>query len=250
MELLYKLYDMEYFAVGLLIVIAILVFLFLLILFFGKKDEKQRKLEETNKINLETANGFKEIEVDKEELIVPEIPQPSLNTEQEEIQQKVPTFEEPFINEPLKVENSFVDESLNVETPVIEPVMVDEMFISDITTDLNESEFVEDEKIIEPTLPEIDVDNLFQINLDEISQNDKAVEDYENSKNVNNIVTSNDNVDDRVKEEIKEQEKINKTAPVFELPKMAEMPKLKEETNNDFDTLFGDVEPETYDLKK
>ena len=47
MEFLYKLYESEYFGIGLFIVITILTFLFLVILFFGKKDEKVRKLEET-----------------------------------------------------------------------------------------------------------------------------------------------------------------------------------------------------------
>ena len=126
MEFLYKLYDMEYFPVALLIVIAILVFLFLLILFFGKKEEKERKLEETKKLELEK-NGFKEVETGKEELKVPEIPQPVLE-QVENVEQNVqtdaviPTFES-SIEEEINVEQSN-DEVItpSFEIPVILPL--------------------------------------------------------------------------------------------------------------------------------
>jgi hypothetical protein len=42
MEFLYRLYSYDYFGIGLFIVITILAFSFLIILFFGKKDEKSR----------------------------------------------------------------------------------------------------------------------------------------------------------------------------------------------------------------
>ncbi len=43
MEFLYRLYSNNYFGIGLFIVITILAFSFLVILFFGKKDEKARE---------------------------------------------------------------------------------------------------------------------------------------------------------------------------------------------------------------
>ena len=43
MDFLYKLYSYNYFGIGLFIVITILAFAFLVILFFGKKDEKTRR---------------------------------------------------------------------------------------------------------------------------------------------------------------------------------------------------------------
>ena len=45
MEFLYRLYSNDYFGIGLFIVITILAFSFLVILFFGKKDEKARNTE-------------------------------------------------------------------------------------------------------------------------------------------------------------------------------------------------------------
>ncbi len=49
MEFLYDLYSKDYFGIGLFIVITILAFSFLVILFFGKKDEKARNLEKLEK---------------------------------------------------------------------------------------------------------------------------------------------------------------------------------------------------------
>ena len=50
MDFLNKLYESNYFGIGLFAVIAFLVVTFLIVLFFGKKDEKKRKLEATQKI--------------------------------------------------------------------------------------------------------------------------------------------------------------------------------------------------------
>jgi hypothetical protein len=73
MEFLNKLYESNYFGIGLFAVISFLVVTFLIVLFFGKKDEKRRKLEATNELknntigntinSLEnnTENAFKEV---------------------------------------------------------------------------------------------------------------------------------------------------------------------------------------------
>lgn len=58
MNFLDKLYSSNYFGIGLFAVIAFLVVTFLIVLFFGKKDQKKRKLEETQK--LEANDTFKE----------------------------------------------------------------------------------------------------------------------------------------------------------------------------------------------
>ncbi len=58
MDFLNNLYESDYFGIGLFAVIAFLVVTFLIVLFFGKKDEKKRKLEATQKIAAE--DTFKE----------------------------------------------------------------------------------------------------------------------------------------------------------------------------------------------
>lgn len=62
MDFLNKLYDSNYFGIGLFAVISFLVVAFLIVLFFGKKDEKKRKLEDLNVKPLESNsdNAFKE----------------------------------------------------------------------------------------------------------------------------------------------------------------------------------------------
>lgn len=265
MEFLYKLYDMEYFPVALLIVIAILVFLFLLILFFGKKEEKERKLEETKKLELEK-NGFKEVETGKEELKVPEIPQPVLE-QVENVEQNVqtdaviPTFES-SIEEEINVEQSN-DEVItpSFEIPVISEteniIEKDEeklnSFVSDVEN--NEVEQQEENKSADTVLSEIDIDSLFETNIETavteeevpdiepISLEEPIFEEVEVSKvetPFSSVYTNN--------------ELSKKDNMAFELPKMADLPKLKEESNveqaNDFDSLFGDIEPETYSINK
>ena len=61
MDFLNKLYESNYFGIGLFAVICVLVVAFLIVLFFGKKDEKKRNLEETAKLNLQNEqNTFNE----------------------------------------------------------------------------------------------------------------------------------------------------------------------------------------------
>ncbi len=55
-EFLEKLYNYEYFGIYLMISIAVLVLLFIIVLFFGKKDKKVREIEATKKLQLEQAN--------------------------------------------------------------------------------------------------------------------------------------------------------------------------------------------------
>lgn len=64
MEFLYKLYSHEYFGIGLFMAIIILAFSFLIILFFGKKDEKIRKEEKARNLQeIENQNKILKEEV-------------------------------------------------------------------------------------------------------------------------------------------------------------------------------------------
>jgi len=114
MEFLNKLYESEYFGIGLFIVISFLVVTFLIVLFFGKKDEKKRKLEETTKLNIDNnaTNTFVEtsVETPVEMPVMPSIePVAPINLESVESQQNI-------VSVPL--------ESINLESTSvpIEPV--------------------------------------------------------------------------------------------------------------------------------
>ena len=60
MEFLYKLYSNNYFGIGLFIVITVLAFSFLVILFFGKRDEKVR-----NEKRLENHKSLEQTNIEK-----------------------------------------------------------------------------------------------------------------------------------------------------------------------------------------
>lgn len=83
MEFLDKIFSYPNFGTILFAVIAVLTVLFFIILFFGKKDEKERKLEETRRLELANVNAFKEEEKEGEKL---EVTEPS-TTEIKEIPQ-------------------------------------------------------------------------------------------------------------------------------------------------------------------
>ena len=84
MEFLYKLYDLPNFGIILFAIIAILLILFLVILLFGKKDERIR-LEETRKLELANTEAFKDVDENTKELKIPEIEQPVVEKANEEV---------------------------------------------------------------------------------------------------------------------------------------------------------------------
>lgn len=62
MEFLYKLYSNNYFGIGLFIVITVLAFTFLIILFFGKRDQKVREEQALQKKKIESVSVKEETE--------------------------------------------------------------------------------------------------------------------------------------------------------------------------------------------
>ena len=172
MDFLDKLYSSNYFGIGLFAVIAFLVVTFLVVLFFGKKDEKKRKLEATQSINAE--NTFKETSTPTP-VEIPKDPEPvaPINLE------PAPTVVEPV--KPLPVEpvapsvtsepvtpvmpvppireenNDYVD-NLTVEEPAPTPVINTpkvEPIITPVTPIVTEEREVEAPIKLEPTKIEI-----------------------------------------------------------------------------------------------
>ncbi|MCM1052621.1 MAG: hypothetical protein NC483_01400 [Ruminococcus sp.] len=85
MDFLNKLYDSNYFGIGLFAVISFLVVTFLVVLFFGKKDEQKRKLQE-RKMNVhKIQNTFNEtskeqpVEVSAPKIDIPINPMPDVS---------------------------------------------------------------------------------------------------------------------------------------------------------------------------
>ena len=115
MEFLNKLYESNYFGIGLFAVISFLVVTFLVVLFFGKKDEQKRKLENTsNNANLNNdINGFKEIN----NSIPLEVPVAPIEAPVSEVVAPVSPVEPVAPVQPVNYEESPV-----TPTPIIEPV--------------------------------------------------------------------------------------------------------------------------------
>ena len=176
MDFLNKLYESNYFGIGLFAVIAFLVVTFLIVLFFGKKDEKKRKLEATQKLAAD--NTFKET-TEPTPVEIPANPEPvePINLEANSIVEPVvmtpneplvkpvepvtPIMPTPPINQepinPIKEEDNFVD-NLSIEEPV-RPVIDTpkvEPIITPVAPIIKEEPVVEPPiKVVEPTKIEI-----------------------------------------------------------------------------------------------
>ena len=111
MKFLDTLFNYEYFGPVLFAIIAILIIIFFIVLFFGKKDENERKLEETRRLELANVNAFKEEPTEQK-------------AEVEHVE--MPVFETPEVNEEVSSLESFINLSEN-ENPglVAEPTEVE-----------------------------------------------------------------------------------------------------------------------------
>lgn len=252
MEFLYKLYDNKYFGITLFIVIAILIFLFLLILFFGKKDEKKRKLEETKKLELENANTFKETNENVESLEIQEIAQPNLGLENtsdvsnEVIQNNIEQANDDIL---LEIPKLNIDDDVVVK-PELNSSIQDDNAINNLSFELPKIDENIEKNDDDNELNDINIDDLFQTNI-ELPKEDEKIENNLSVEPVKEEVHENSNSTFRTveapfssvyinKEENvianKEPEKNTSFSPMFELPKMAdnkEVSDLKEEPKID-----------------
>ncbi len=79
MDFLSRLYSNENFGIILFIIISILVLAFLIVLFFGKKDQKERQLAETKNLDINSESGQNAFQ-DVEEPSTLEVPVPPMET--------------------------------------------------------------------------------------------------------------------------------------------------------------------------
>lgn len=167
MDFLNKLYESNYFGIGLFAVIAFLVVTFLIVLFFGKKDEKKRKLEATQKLAAD--NTFKET-TEPTPVEIPANPEPvePINLEANSIVEPVvmtpneplvkpvepvtPIMPTPPINQepinPIKEEDNHFVDNLSIEEPV-RPV-IDTPKVEPIITPV--VPIIKDEPVVEPPI--------------------------------------------------------------------------------------------------
>ena len=246
-DFLNKLYSNEYFGIGLFVVISLLAFSFLVILFFGKKDEKARtkqkdessieeqdKTEELSSTRLETISleneQPKEMEMEEEKISTFESPE----TDSEHLE----TFEEkkeedfdPFVTSNLVLNTDYIndensdnkdetheEETFSFDSPKIEEEENIDDVLSKYSTMDETSIFLEDEEAT-PVINEEEPNDIFS---------EKEVE-AKPSAPFSSVFIEKD------KKENKEQDSINVelTKPLFDLPKKMDLPKSKENRNKD-----------------
>lgn len=251
-----NLYSYDNFGIYLIIAIVILVILFFLILFFGKKDKKNRELEETKRLQKLNPDLFK---LDDEKDKVESIQENKI--EEEEIK--------PIINEEESIIDNgptIIDENIseNNEVEEIKPILTKE---EEKPLVIEEEPLIIEEKK-EEELPEIPAYNPSEIakEVEEIKEEIKEVEHIDDPKEkVEKTTTPNVEVFSSVyvpKEEIPkvEEEKlvIDNEDDEFELPalKTDEEEELisepqKQKENNSFSSVDLDsIAGESYNINK
>ena len=252
-----NLYSYDNFGIYLIIAIVILVILFFLILFFGKKDKKNRELEETKRLQKLNPDLFK---LDDEKDKVESIQENKI--EEEEIKPILTKEEESIIDNGPTIINENISE--NNEAEEIKPILTKE---EEKPLVIEEEPLIIEEKK-EEELPEIPAYNPSEIakEVEEIKEENKEVEHIdEPEEKVEKITTPNVEVFSSVyvpKEEIPkvEEEKlvIDNEDDEFELPalKTDEEEELisepqKQKENNSFSSVDLDsIAGESYNINK
>lgn len=284
-EFLTKLYSYEYFSTYLIISIIVLIFLFIVILCFGKKDQKKREIEATKKLMqineeaindqfvMEENNKTKEDVLENDTIIVPNIGDINLdnnvileNNDEEIIPEPVlpevsndhesPVIEDtPIVN--INEENAFKEESAPevVEVPKQEEFEYPEF---NTVNNINEPVLSSNEEkpfefddfnfngdVISPKLPETNGDAVKETKEETIPVKEELKVP---EFDFNKIVR---NVEEVSKEETKRGPEIFSSvyAPVKEDVKESNQ-KAMESDDEEFDlpTLKKDVENETEDI--
>ncbi len=257
MDFLESLYSIENFGIYLFVVIGILVVLFLVILFFGKKDEQKRK-EEAQTSN-ETVDTFKEttnvtpVEVPVVEqnpfgsMQVPEVNQVSKieeNTSVEPIsEEKIPeVVEKEFdfdalaaaISKELEsIDNVPVNEAKEVKPDLIEPATSVEPVLPKKEEKefpvLEESQVVKEEPKVSFEIPE--EKNTVNIEEKKVMPRPTVFSSVYVNRNIEEpkiMEEQNPNVEEaKVEPTPIVEPKASPVAPKIELPKMMDLPKKK-----------------------
>ena len=252
-----NLYSYDNFGIYLIIAIVILVILFFLILFFGKKDKKNRELEETKRLQKLNPDLFK---LDDEKDKVESIQENKI--EEEEIKPILTKEEESIIDNGPTIINENISE--NNEAEEIKPILTKE---EEKPLVIEEEPLITEEKK-EEELPEIPAYNPSEIakEVEEIKEEIKEVEHIDDpEEKVEKTTTPNVEVFSSVyvpKEEIPkvEEEKlvIDNEDDEFELPalKTDEEEELisepqKQQENNSFSSVDLDsIAGESYNINK
>lgn len=247
MEFLYKLYSYNYFGIGLFIVITILAFAFLIILFFGKKDEKTRR--ELQKIE-ENREAINQLEANKVEPEKEELEPISLENIKQELKIEEPVEEVPvFTNnlEPVREEKEFSNPSVHDELDL--DFDIDTTSIQkDFNIERTNQELEDKELDIFNREPSINIENEYDNEPISYEENRREIPeesyDYQEERN-------REQFREEYNDEPETRENTRKTMPsVFSsVYKNNEREDIFPEENYQTDYM-ANLEPETYELKQ
>ena len=191
MDFIYELYQNDNFVLYLTIALVILIVLFVLVLIFGKRDQK---LEETKRLQKIDVDAFKEEKKDEVKVEVPAKEPEEIKTEKvEEVKEEIKpvTMEEPKVAKSIfddtqvlpiadKVENKAADEEIKVTT--FEPIKAEEKQEEPAVEEANNKEVNKPLIDIEEESKPINIKELDEINFDDINL-EKDLGELENIKN-------------------------------------------------------------------
>ncbi len=253
MDFLESLYSIENFGIYLFIIIGILVVLFLVVLFFGRKDQKKRKeledkLEQTK---ISTRDAFKDVSEEPTNVEVP-----ALEPEVENIKEENEMTFSPeknittnaVLNSDLELDNSLVHEEPSEEEPKKE-------FDFDALADAISKELAEMEKNtntepevepLKPIEPEINYRVEEPIHIEpEIPMPKEEVKPKPVMPAVFSSVYVNREKEEPKKEEVKP---VTITKPEIELPKMMDLPKKASSNPEPVETIKPVLEEKDDDI--
>ena len=228
MDFIYELYQNDNFVLYLTIALVILIVLFVLVLIFGKRDQK---LEETKRLQKIDVDAFKEEKKNEVKVEVPAKEPEEIKTEKvKEVKEEIKpvTMEEPKVAKSIfddtqvlpiadKVENRAADEEIKVTT--FEPIKVEEKQEEPAVEEANKKEVNKPLIDIEEESKPINIKELDEINFDDINL-EKDLGELENIKNEFDSIKIPEVKE--VKEEKKEEKVIerNETKPFKPSPQV------------------------------
>lgn len=208
MDFIYKLYGYDNFTLYLTIAIVVLVILFVLVLIFGKKDQKLEETKRLQKIELEEAFKKENDEPKKLETKIKEEIVPEVNMTMEEPVEETKTI--------VEEESKLPEETKEAQVTVFEPVIKEdeeEINLPEEKESVNLN--VKREKDIEEEKTPINVAEIPEFNFDEINDSiEKGLTELESIKEEFNRIEVPD-IEEEVTEEIKENIKPFQPSQVF-----------------------------------
>lgn len=267
MDFIYNLYQNDNFILYLTIALVVLVILFVVVFFFGKKDQK---LEETKRLQkIELDNAFKEehkevekVEVnadleEKKEEVKEEKIEDNNELPKENVVEKKSIFDEtqslPIVNEE-KVDVVTFEPTIKEDNDDL-PLVKDEDFplLSENKEEEEKSLFVQDVDDIEKDLNELaslkkQIDDV-GINTDAKQEEKEEVKNTDEKKFKPSPVFSSVFVNKP--EEKKEDANADKKVPLFTIEddEDMELPALKKDASNE-QVKLDDITGETYEIKR